>query len=74
MSYEIARIAAAPEAFLRHGAAEVIVGEGPGHRRDVEYILSATGLFEYLRDRRLTFVDLNHDDVVWTPLATNFTG
>ena len=32
-------IAAAATAFLRAGAREVVVGEGPGHRRDVEYLL-----------------------------------
>jgi uncharacterized protein (DUF362 family) len=67
-------VAAAADAFLRLGAAEVIVGEGPGHRRDIEYLLGATGLFDLLRDHRLTFVDLNHDDVQWTALRSNFTG
>jgi uncharacterized protein (DUF362 family) len=67
-------IAAAAEAFLRLGAAEVVIGEAPGHRRDVEYLLEVTGLFDYLKDRRLTFVDLNHDDVVWTRLQSQFTG
>jgi uncharacterized protein (DUF362 family) len=67
-------VAAAAEAFLRLGAAEVMVGEGPGHRRDVEYLLDASGLFGLLRDRRLTFVDLNHDDVVWTTLKSHYTG
>ena len=66
-------VAAAADAFLRLGAAEVIVGEGPGHRRDVEYLLGVTGLFDYLADRRLSFVDLNHDDVVWTKLQSHFT-
>jgi uncharacterized protein (DUF362 family) len=66
-------VAAAADAFLRLGAAEVIVGEGPGHRRDVEYLLGVTGLFDYLADRRLSFVDLNHDDVVWTRLQSHFT-
>jgi uncharacterized protein (DUF362 family) len=67
-------VAGAADAFLRLGAAEVVIGEGPGHRRDVEYLLGATGLIEYLRDRRLSFVDLNHDDVVWTDLRSGFTG
>jgi len=67
-------VAAAADAFLRVGAREVIVGEGPGHRRDIEYLLGVTGLFDYLRDRRLSFVDLNHDDVTWTTLKTHFTG
>lgn len=67
-------VASAADAALRLGAREVIVAEGPGHRRDVEYLLGVTGLFEHLQDRRLTFVDLNHDDVVWTPLKSHFTG
>lgn len=67
-------VAAAADGLLRLGATEVIVGEGPGHRRDVEYLLDSTGLFDYIADRRLTFVDLNHDDIVWTDLRSNYTG
>lgn len=67
-------VAAAADALLRMGAAQVTIGEGPGHRRDVEYLLGVTGLFDHLRDRRLTFVDLNHDDVVWTPVRSRYTG
>lgn len=67
-------VAAAADACLRLGAAEVVVGEGPGHRRDVEYLLGVTGLFEHLRDRRLTFVDLNHDDVEWVTPRSRFAG
>ena len=37
-------IEAAIDAFRTLGAAEVIVAEGPGHRRDNEYLLSASGL------------------------------
>jgi uncharacterized protein (DUF362 family) len=54
-------------ACRRGGAAEVIVGEGPGHRRDIEYLLSSTGLYDRLRDERVRFVDLNHDDVKVVP-------
>src|SRR5689334_14172931 len=32
-------VAGAASAFLRAGAREVVVGEGPGHRRDIEYLL-----------------------------------
>ncbi len=67
-------VAAAADALLRLGAAAVIVGEAPGHRRDVEYLLGVTGLLDQLADRRLTFVDLNHDDVVWSPLRSRFMG
>ena len=66
-------IAAAAEAVLKAGAREVVVGEGPGHRRDVEYLLEGTGLDEKLRDLKLRFVDLNHDDVRAVPLKSRFT-
>ncbi|MBA3886599.1 MAG: DUF362 domain-containing protein [Acidobacteria bacterium] len=61
-------------AFQRAGAAEVIVGEGPGHRRDSEYLLTSTGLYDHLRENRLRFVDLNHDDVAEVALGSRFTG
>ena len=51
---------------------EVVVGEGPGHRRDIEYLLTATGLYDHLRDLKLRFVDLNHDDVRRVPLRSRF--
>ena len=55
-------VAAAVEAFRRLGAAEVLVGEGPGHLRDTEYLLETTGLYHRLRDVGARFVDLNVDD------------
>ena len=67
-------VAGAIVAFRRAGAAQVVVGEGPGHRRDTEYLLTATGLIDYLRDERVRFVDLNHDDVREVPLRSRFTG
>jgi len=66
-------VAGAVEAFLRAGADEVVVGEGPGHRRDIEYLLTATGMSDVLADLRVRFVDLNHDDVARVPLASRFT-
>lgn len=66
-------IAGAAEACLRAGASEVVVGEGPGHRRDIEYLLSAAGLDVYMRDLRLRFADLNHDDVECVQLRTRFS-
>ena len=63
---------AAIEAFRRAGAAEVIVGEGPGHRRDTEYLLLETELGPVLRDTRTRFVDLNLDDVSRVPLLGSF--
>ena len=66
-------VAAAADAFLRAGAREVVVGEGPGHRRDMEYLLAGTGLDEVLRDLKVRFVDLNHDDVREVPLRSRYT-
>jgi len=67
-------VAGAAIAFRRAGAREVIVAEGPGHRRDIEYLLTSTGLFDLLRDDGIRFVDLNHDDVRDVPLRSWFTG
>jgi uncharacterized protein (DUF362 family) len=66
-------VAAVAEAMLKAGAREVVVGEGPGHRRDVEYLLEGTGMGEVLKDLRLEFVDLNHDDVREVPLKCRYT-
>jgi uncharacterized protein (DUF362 family) len=65
-------VAGAAAAFLRAGAREVVVGEGPGHRRDVEYLLAATGLGDHLRELRVRFVDLNHDNAKVTKLRSRF--
>jgi uncharacterized protein (DUF362 family) len=67
-------VAGAIGALRRAGARSIIVGEGPGHRRDVEYLLAATGLGDRLRDLNVRFVDLNHDDVRRVPLRSRFTG
>jgi uncharacterized protein (DUF362 family) len=66
-------ITATIEAFRRMGAREVVVGEAPGHRRDNEYLLDASGLGYALRDTRATYVDLNTDGVRATPARTSFT-
>jgi uncharacterized protein (DUF362 family) len=66
-------VAAAAQAMLKAGAREVVVGEGPGHRRDVEYLLQGTGMRDVLTDLRLRFVDLNHDDVRRVALKSRFT-
>ena len=57
-------VAAAIELCKREGAAEVIVAEGPGHWRNVEYLVSASGLGDVLRHHGVPFVDLNHDEPV----------
>lgn len=66
-------VAGAAVASLHAGAAGVVVGEGPGHRRDIEYLLQATGFADALKDARVRFVDLNHDDVRTVRLASQFT-
>ena len=67
-------IAGAAVAMLSAGASRVVVAEGPGHRRDTEYLLAGTGLLDHLRDHRLRFVDLNLDDTRFVPLKSRFTG
>jgi uncharacterized protein (DUF362 family) len=60
-------VAAVIELCRREGAAEVIVAEGPGHWRNVEYLVSASGLGDVLRHYQVPFTDLNHDEPVKTP-------
>ncbi|MBP1685304.1 MAG: hypothetical protein H6Q33_1447 [Deltaproteobacteria bacterium] len=67
-------IAAAIDALRRAGAGEVVVAEGPGHRRDTEYLLAASGLANLLQELRAPFVDLNLDDVRPTKLRSRFSG
>ena len=66
-------VVGAAVAFRRAGAREVIVAEGPGHRRDLEYLAATTGLLELLRSERVALVDLNHDDVHERTLRSWFT-
>jgi uncharacterized protein (DUF362 family) len=57
-------IAAAIELCRREGASDIIVAEGPGHCRNVEHLVTASGLCDVLRHHRVSFVDLNHDEPV----------
>ena len=57
-------IAGAIELCRREGAAEVLVAEGPGHCRNVEHLVCASGLGDVLRHFNVTLVDLNHDEPV----------
>src|ERR687891_185304 len=66
-------IEAAIDAFKTLGAREVIVAEGPGHRRDNEYLLGASGLYDVIKEHRIRYVDLNTDDVRRTKLKSSFT-
>src|SRR5438094_4739651 len=67
-------IGAAAEAFLRLGAASVMVGEGPGHHRDTDLLLYETGLGDQLMHRKIAFVDLNRDELIKTKLQANYSG
>jgi uncharacterized protein (DUF362 family) len=67
-------VAAAIELCRREGAAEVIVAEGPGHWRNVEYLVNASGLGDVLRHYQVPFIDLNHDEPVKTPNLGRLTG
>src|SRR5579884_3603382 len=59
----VAVIAAAYEVFRTLGAAEVRIGEGPGHRRDT-YALAELARYRGELERfDSLFVDLNRDDV-----------
>ncbi len=55
-------VAAVIELCRREEAAEVLVAEGPGHWRNVEYLVSASGLGDVLNHYKVPFVDLNHDE------------
>jgi uncharacterized protein (DUF362 family) len=67
-------VAAVIELCKREGAAEVLVAEGPGHWRNVEYLVSASGLGDVLRHYKVPFQDLNHDEPVKTPNLGRLTG
>lgn len=67
-------IAATVDALLSLGAAQVTVAEGPGHRRDNEYILTASGVLEVLRERQVRYVDLNFDRVSSVALGSGLSG
>ncbi len=62
------------EAFLRLDAAEVLVGEGPGHRRDTLLVIEESGLAEVLFEDRTPFLDLNYDAGYTRQNAGPYTG
>ena len=55
------------------GAASVTVGEGPGHRRDTEYVVRTSGLLDALKDVDVSFTDLNTAGVVRQALQSFYT-
>src|SRR6185312_6804053 len=48
----------------KEGAAEITVAEGPGHWRNVQYLVKECGLGAVLEKHGVRFVDLNHDEPV----------
>ena len=67
-------VGAVIELCKREGAKEIIVAEGPGHWRNVEYLVSASGLADVLKKHDVPFVDINHDEPVKTPNLGRLTG
>jgi uncharacterized protein (DUF362 family) len=66
-------VAAAVLSFRRLGATRVIVAEGPGHRRDTQYVMTRSGLLEALDEVDAPFVDLNLDELRRRPLHSAYT-
>jgi uncharacterized protein (DUF362 family) len=66
-------VEAAIDSFKSFGAREVIVAEGPGHRRDNEYLLRASGIYDVIKEHAVRYVDLNSDDVRPRRLHSRFT-
>ncbi|MFN4260612.1 MAG: DUF362 domain-containing protein [Gemmataceae bacterium] len=67
-------VGAAIELCRREGAADVVVAEGPGHWRNTEYLVEASGLGDVLRQHGVVFVDLNEDEPVKLPNLGQLTG
>lgn len=67
-------VAAVIELCRREGAAEIIVAEGPGHWRNVEYLVSASGLGDVLKRYQVPFIDINHDEPMKLPNMGRLTG
>jgi len=67
-------VSAVIELCKREGAAEIVVAEGPGHWRNVEYLVAESGLGDVLKQHGISFIDLNHDEPVKTPNLGRLTG
>jgi uncharacterized protein (DUF362 family) len=66
-------VQAAAETFRSLDAAEVFVAEGAGHVRDHHLVLQESGMAVALKEARLPFVDLNHDEVASVPNRLGLT-
>jgi uncharacterized protein (DUF362 family) len=71
MNTHPAVIAATRECFLRLGASQVFIGDGPAMDRDTEAILESLRFRDYVGRLDGVFVDLNVDDVARVPLKTH---
>ena len=60
-------LAAAYEVFQKLGAREVLIGEGPGHRRDTFDLAEQAEYFKAVPAFESVFTDLNRDDVTAVP-------
>jgi uncharacterized protein (DUF362 family) len=69
-----ALIAAAARVFRSLDARDVVVAEGPGHRRDNDYLIDASGLRRTLADVNARYIDLNTDGVRRISARSRFTG
>lgn len=61
------------EAFRKLGASTIIVGEGPGHVRDIHLVLENSGIGDVLSHNRVAFRDLNNDEWYSVPNAARAT-
>jgi uncharacterized protein (DUF362 family) len=67
-------VGAVIELCKSEGASEVIVAEGPGHWRNLEYLAAESGLGDVLKKHGVRLVDLNHDEPVKTLNLGRLTG
>jgi len=58
----------------KEGASEVVVAEGPGHWRNVQFLVKECGLGAVLEKHGVRFVDLNHDEPVKVTNLGRLTG
>ena len=66
-------VAATVLAMRRLGAASVTVADGPGHRRDTQYVVESSGMQKALAAAEAPFVDLNTDGLAARRLRSHYT-
>ena len=49
------------------------MAEGPGHQRDTQLLLRATGLEQHLEEQRIPFLDLSRDEVAKVRLRADYS-